>query len=80
MRRVMKFNLIWFSSLEIKYVKGGGTKWVYWGRLFIWGWIKPYLELFDFAENWYGESLQHILDAKKVLAAVCPPHLPSAPP
>ena len=32
--------------------------------------MKPYLALSEFAENWYGESLQHILDAKKVLAAV----------
>ena len=39
------------------------------GTLVIWGWIKPYLELSDFPENWYGKSLQHILDAKKVLAA-----------
>ena len=39
------------------------------GTLVIWGWSKPYLELSDFAENWYGKSLQHILDAKKVLAA-----------
>ena len=30
----------------------------------IWGWNKPYLELSDFAENWNGESLQHMLDAK----------------
>ena len=39
------------------------------GTLVIWGWSKPYLELSDFPENWYGKSLQHILDAKKVLAA-----------
>ena len=38
--------------------------------LVIWGWNKPYLELSDFAENWNGESLQHMLDAKMVLAAV----------
>ena len=30
----------------------------------IWGWNEPYLELSDFAENWNGESLQHMLDAK----------------
>ena len=39
------------------------------GTLVIWGWIKPYLELSDFPENWYGKSLQHILNAKKVFAA-----------
>ena len=37
--------------------------------LVICSWSKPYLELSDFPENWYGKSLQHILDAKKVLAA-----------
>ena len=40
-----------------------------------WGWVKPYLKLSDFTENWYDKSLQHILDAKKVLAVVSPPHL-----
>ena len=39
------------------------------GTLVIWGWSKPYLELSYFAENLNGKSLQHILDAKKVLAA-----------
>ena len=39
------------------------------GTLVIWGWSKPYLELSYFAENWNGKSLQHILDAQKVLAA-----------
>ena len=44
--------------------------------LVIWGWNKPYLELSDFAENWNGESLQHMLDAKLVLAAVHPLYPP----
>ena len=37
--------------------------------LVICSWSKPYLELSDFPENWYGKSLQDILDAKKILAA-----------
>ena len=46
------------------------------GTLVICGWSKPYLELSDFPENWYGKSLQHILDAKNVLAVVSPPPTP----
>ena len=48
--------------------------------LVICSWSKPYLELSDFPENWYGKSLQHILDAKKVLAVVSPPHPPHTTP
>ena len=55
--------------------KGGGGNMRIFGTL-AWGWNKPYLELSDFAENRNGESLQHMLGAKLVLAAVCPPHPP----
>ena len=62
------FGWIWLVGLLL-FNQRGASKMRIFGTLVICSWSKPFLELSDFPENWYGKSLQHILDAKKVLAA-----------
>ena len=76
----MEGDLCFLIRSATLWAKRGAGKMSIFATLVICSWSKPYLELSDFPENWYGKSLQHILDAKNVLAVVSPPHPPPTPP